>query len=1091
MDSRDPPRSKNHVRTLSASRGDRDRGGEGFRSTRESYGDSSSHSYRDEGRRHNTKRRDRPPSSSMSRSDSSNEKDHFMERFKIETWRMKGAPECMRISGFMHGINNPELTKRLNERVPKTMEEMMIATTAFICGEAAVASKKKGHVSWKPQDQSKRTPKEILAAEANKFLPPPPMVTLVEKRNSNKFCDFHNDKGHNTDECMQLNKQIEELVRAGKHSHLIKEIKQGREQPKTGRKEAAAKDKPMTIYMGGIVTICSSLLIPAECASIGTSFGTPREERTHPTNFTVALHPNFPDQEVVVGGSLSDRGRTELCALLKMNLDIFAWQPSDMTGVPRSVAEHRLNIREGCPPMRQKKRGQPPERAKAIQGKVQKLIEARIMREVYYHDWLSNPVMVKKHDGSWRMPRTSVKGQVLADFLNEMPGNASQGPFPEGPGKVKFLIVAMDYFTKWIEAKAVATITGGKVKEFVWDNIVCRFGIPGEIISDNGKQFADNPFKDWCDKLNITQRFASVKHPQSNGLVERANRSLGEGIKARLGERNKNWVEELSHVLWAHRTMIKSSHDDTPFSLTYGTGAVIPAEIEMPTYRTAAVDVVNNDEELRLNLDLLEEHRKLAVVSEAKSKSKMMKYYNARVRGMAFKPGDFVYRSNDASHAVAGGKLGPKWEGPYEVTEALSNGAYKLRSTEGTRVYECFVYHMFEFIGHDVAVFRGAIRLDALCQFGEKKLRDDKKCTKKVEPSSKSKAVEDIISIGRFVKLLFLIIMYLLGKYCNLLEPPVLASKSDVLVHVMNIDYLSDMERRNVVREEHGSVGVKKHGVSKAFGSKEESLQDQVVTTHGNAKASWDHIKDLFHDNKDARAITLDGELRSIKLGSLTINAYCTKIKAMADRLANLGEKVSDKNLVMHALNRLDTRYKGIARLIRHSQPLPKFETTRNMLLLEESNLQEATDQANTYDSSSSSLTVLMATKTDTKDFWTRHILLRCDSFGDLYPVTKPSTIPTALLSTSSSTWHQRLGHPSDEVLRSLVSRQFISCNKEKSSHVCHACQLGKHVKLPFHNSKSIVEHSFDIIHSDLWTSPITSKSGFKYYVLFLDHFSH
>ncbi|GKB98816.1 reverse transcriptase domain-containing protein [Tanacetum coccineum] len=257
------------------------------------------------------------------------------------------------------------------------------------------------------------------------------------------------------------------------------------------------------------------------------------------------------------------------------------------------------------------------------------------------------------------------------------------GPFPEGPGKVKFLIVAMDYFTKWIEAKAVATITGNQVKKFVWDNIVCRFGLPGEIISDNGKQFSDNPFKDWCDKLNITQRFTSVKHPQSNGLVERENRSLGEGIKARLGEGNKNWIEELPHVLWAHRTMIKSSHGDTPFSLTYGTEAVIPAEIGMPTYRTAKVDTVHNDEELRLNLDLLEEKRERAAICEAKSKMKMTKYYNARVRGVAFRPGDFVYRSNDASHAAAGGKLGPKWEGPYEVTETLGDGAYKLRTMDG------------------------------------------------------------------------------------------------------------------------------------------------------------------------------------------------------------------------------------------------------------------------------------------------------------------------------------------------------------------------------------------------------------------------
>nr|GEZ10701.1 reverse transcriptase domain-containing protein [Tanacetum cinerariifolium] len=105
--------------------------------------------------------------------------------------------------------------------------------------------------------------------------------------------------------------------------------------------------------------------------------------------------------------------------------------------------------------------------------------------------------------------------------------------------------------------------------------------------------------------------------------------------------------------------------------------AVIPAEIGMPTYRTAAVDVVNNDKELHLNLDLLEERRERAAVCEAKAKSKMMKYYNARVRNVAFKPGDFVYR-------IAGGKLGPKWEGPYEVTEALGNAAYKLRSTDGT-----------------------------------------------------------------------------------------------------------------------------------------------------------------------------------------------------------------------------------------------------------------------------------------------------------------------------------------------------------------------------------------------------------------------
>nr|GEU40045.1 reverse transcriptase domain-containing protein [Tanacetum cinerariifolium] len=157
------------------------------------------------------------------------------------------------------------------------------------------------------------------------------------------------------------------------------------------------------------------------------------------------------------------------------------------------------------------------------------------------------------------------------------------GHFLEGPGKVKFLIVAIDYFTKWIEAKPITTITGSQIKKFMQDNIVCRFGLLREIISDNGKQFQDNPFKDWREKLCIRQHFAFIKHPQTNGLVERANHSLGEGIKSRLDAKSNNWMEELPHVLWAHHTMIKSSNGDTPFLSIYGTKAIILAEIGMPT----------------------------------------------------------------------------------------------------------------------------------------------------------------------------------------------------------------------------------------------------------------------------------------------------------------------------------------------------------------------------------------------------------------------------------------------------------------------------------------------------------------------------
>ncbi|GJX88751.1 reverse transcriptase domain-containing protein [Tanacetum coccineum] len=241
-------------------------------------------------------------------------------------------------------------------------------------------------------------------------------------------------------------------------------------------------------------------------------------------------------------------------------------------------------------------------------------------------------------------------------------------PFPEGPRKVKFLIVAIDYFTKWIKTRPVATITGNQIKKFVWDNIVCRFGLPGEIISDNIKQFRDNLFKDWCEKPCIHKRFASVKHLQSNGLVERANRSLGEGIKVRLDERSKDWIEEVPHVLWAHRTMIKSSNGETPFSLTYE-----------------------------------RKRREEAAIRKARSKAKIEKYYNSKVCNTSFKPGDLVYRNNDASHARDSRKLGPRWKEPYEVTEALGKGAYKLKDRDGNilsrtwnvrNLKKCYVHEM-------------------------------------------------------------------------------------------------------------------------------------------------------------------------------------------------------------------------------------------------------------------------------------------------------------------------------------------------------------------------------------------------------------
>nr|GEV66997.1 reverse transcriptase domain-containing protein [Tanacetum cinerariifolium] len=130
----------------------------------------------------------------------------------------------------------------------------------------------------------------------------------------------------------------------------------------------------------------------------------------------------------------------------------------------------------------------------------------------------------------------------------------------------------------------------------------------------------------------------------ANGVVERENRSLMEGIKTRLGNGRKGWVDELPNVLWAHRTSLKTKNGETPYNLTFKSEAVIPAEISMPTHRTMMIkEGEGNKEEMRLNHDLLTERREETAIQEARYKMKMEQYYNKRVCSMSFKVGEYVY----------------------------------------------------------------------------------------------------------------------------------------------------------------------------------------------------------------------------------------------------------------------------------------------------------------------------------------------------------------------------------------------------------------------------------------------------------------
>ncbi|XP_057808571.1 uncharacterized protein LOC131023046 [Salvia miltiorrhiza] len=180
------------------------------------------------------------------------------------------------------------------------------------------------------------------------------------------------------------------------------------------------------------------------------------------------------------------------------------------------------------------------------------------------------------------------------------------GKLPTAPGGKCFLIVAVDYFSKWVEAEAVAKIDEVTVERFIWRNICCRYGVPRIIVSDNGTQFTGQTIEDFCDRMDITQHFVSVAHPQANGQVELANRSICEGIKKRLNQSKRKWVEELDTVLWAYRTSPKTATREAPFILVYGANTVIPAEARLESYRITTYDIEQNSELRRAELDLVE-----------------------------------------------------------------------------------------------------------------------------------------------------------------------------------------------------------------------------------------------------------------------------------------------------------------------------------------------------------------------------------------------------------------------------------------------------------------------------------------------------
>ncbi|GJT76828.1 reverse transcriptase domain-containing protein [Tanacetum coccineum] len=537
----------------------------------------------------------------------------------------------------------------------------------------------------------------MLALDKGKFKPPPPMTTPVEKRNACKCCEFHGEVGHTTDECMHLKRQIEEMLKAGKLSHLIKELKQsnGKDQAKaTKMGETSRKNKPLAILMedgtDGPMIIKAEMgghymhrmyvdggssseilyehcfnrfrpkvrnqMIPATTPLVGFSGeiiwplgqisllargkenpGSPIHSTwnakipsdrwnghiTEQHDYSTRMHNGFRTMGAASRVTLTEERQKELCGLLRHNLDIFAWKPADMTRVSWHIAEHMLNIREGCLPVRQKKREQVPERNKAIYEEVEKLVVTGIMKEVHYHSWLSNPVMVKKHNDS-RVPlRISVI--MFLGRIQRVPSNTmakedeektsfitSQGIFCYS--KMLFGLKNARATYQRLVDKALQKQIGQNLEVYV-DDLIIKRRTKQEVIRDIEETF--KTLREINIKLNPKKcAFGNIERAAFWGTRSAQRKAISNG------PRRQKWHLNQMKKLIAELPMLTAPKDKEEL-ITYlaaakeATGAVLMTERDgkqMPIYfvsRALQGPEINYTpmEKLILALWILAEHR--------------------------------------------------------------------------------------------------------------------------------------------------------------------------------------------------------------------------------------------------------------------------------------------------------------------------------------------------------------------------------------------------------------------------------------------------------------------------------------------------
>ncbi|XP_038999487.1 uncharacterized protein LOC120125050, partial [Hibiscus syriacus] len=260
--------------------------------------------------------------------------------------------------------------------------------------------------------------------------------------------------------------------------------------------------------------------------------------------------------------------------------------------------------------------------------------------------------------------------------------------FPKASNGHRFILVAIDYFTKWVEAASYASVTQSTICRFLKKEIICRYGLPERIISDNALNLNNKMMKSVCEQFKIKHHNSTVYRPKMNGAVEAANKNIKRLIE-KMTETYKDWHEKLPFALFAYRTSVRTSTGATPFSLVYGMEAVLPIEVEIPSLRVLSEVKLNEAEWVQARYDqlnLIEEKRLKAICHGQIYQKRMIRAHDKKVRPREIHEGDLALRRILPIQKDFRGKWMPKWEGPYVVKKVFSGGALVLTEMDGSEL---------------------------------------------------------------------------------------------------------------------------------------------------------------------------------------------------------------------------------------------------------------------------------------------------------------------------------------------------------------------------------------------------------------------